>query len=177
MKIRPLVAEDLPQIQQIYANHVLVGTGSWEWEPPSLAEMTTRAHSVEEKGLPFLVAEVALQIVGYAYASPYRPRAGYRFTLEDSVYLHPEFSKQGIGLQLLQELLAQCGALGYREMIAVIGDSANHSSIRLHERAGFVEVGVFRNIGFKFGRYLDSVYMQAQLNAPDNTPLDPSNIP
>ena len=177
MKIRTLVDEDLPQIQQIYAYHVLHGTGSWEWEPPSLAEMTARAKSVREKELPFLVAEVAEQIAGYAYASLYRPRAGYRFTLEDSVYLHPEFSKQGIGLQLLQELLAQCRALGYRDMIAVIGDSANLASIRLHERAGFVEVGVFRNIGFKFGRYLDSVYMQAQLNAPENPPLDPSNIP
>lgn len=166
MKIRTLVDEDLPQIQQIYAHHVLHGTGSWEWEPPSLAEMTARAKSVREKELPFLVAEVAEQIAGYAYASLYRPRAGYRFTLEDSVYLHPEFSKQGIGLQLLQELLAHSGALGYREMIAVIGDSANLASIRLHERAGFVEVGVFRNIGFKFGRFLDSVYMQAQLNAP-----------
>ena len=166
MKIRTLAAEDLPQIQQIYAHHVLHGTGSWEWEPPSLAEMTARAKSVREKELPFLVAEVAEQIAGYAYASLYRPRAGYRFTLEDSVYLHPEFSKQGIGLQLLQELLAHSGALGYREMIAVIGDSANLASIRLHERAGFVEVGVFRNIGFKFGRFLDSVYMQAQLNAP-----------
>ncbi len=176
MKIRTLVAEDLPQIQLIYAHHVLYGTGSWEWEPPSLEEMTARAKSVQEKGLPYLVAEVTEKIVGYAYVSPYRSREGYRFTLEDSVYLHPEFSKQGIGLQLLQELLAQCGALGYREMIAVIGDSANHSSIRLHERAGFVEVGVFRNIGFKFGRYLDSVYMQAQLNAPDNPPLNPSNI-
>ena len=177
MKIRTLVAEDLPQIQQIYAHHVLHGTGSWEWEPPSLEEMNARAQSIQEKGLPFLVAEVAGKITGYAYASPYRPRAGYRFTLEDSVYLHPEFSKQGIGLQLLQELLAQSGALGYREMIAVIGDSANLASIRLHERAGFVEVGVFRNIGFKFGRYLDSVYMQAQLIAPGNSPLDPSNIP
>ena len=126
--------------------------------------MTARAKSVQEKGLPYLVAEVTEKIVGYAYVSPYRSREGYRFTLEDSVYLHPEFSKQGIGLQLLQELLAQCGALGYREMIAVIGDSANHSSIRLHKRAGFVEVGVFRNIGFKFGRFLDSVYMQTQLN-------------
>ncbi len=170
MKIRPLVAEDLPQIQQIYAHHVLHGTGSWEWEPPSLAEMTARAQSVQERKLPYLVAEVAKKIAGYAYASPYRPRAGYRFTLEDSVYLHPEFSKQGIGLQLLQKLLAQSGALGYREMIAVIGDSANLASIRLHERAGFVEVGVFRNIGFKFGRYLDSVYMQAQLDAPENHP-------
>ena len=170
MKIRTLVAEDLPQILQIYAHHVLHGTGSWEWEPPSLEEMNARAQSVQEKGLPFLVAEVAGKITGYAYASPYRPRAGYRFTLEDSVYLHPEFSKQGIGLQLLQELLAQSGALGYREMIAVIGDSANLASIRLHERAGFVEVGVFRNIGFKFGRYLDSVYMQAQLDAPENHP-------
>ena len=163
MKIRPLVADDLPQIHQIYAHHVVHGTGSWEWEPPSLEKMTVRAQSVQEKGLPFLVAEVAEQIAGYAYASPYRPRAGYRFTLVDSVYLHPEFSKQGIGLQLLQELLAQCRSLGYREMIAVIGDSANHSSIRLHERAGFMEVGVFRNIGFKFGRYLDSVYMQTHL--------------
>ena len=170
MKIRPLAAEDLPQIQQIYAHHVLHGTGSWEWEPPSLAEMTARAQSVQERKLPYLVAEVAEKIVGYAYASPYRPRAGYRFTLEDSVYLHPEFSKQGIGLQLLQKLLTQSGALGYREMIAVIGDSANLASIRLHERAGFVEVGVFRNIGFKFGRYLDSVYMQAQLDAPENHP-------
>ena len=170
MKIRPLVADDLPQIHQIYAYHVVHGTGSWEWEPPSLEKMTVRAQSVQEKGLPFLVAEVAGKITGYASASPSRPRAGYRFTLEDSVYLHPEFSKQGIGLQLLQELLAQSGVLGYREMIAVIGDSANLASIRLHERAGFVEVGVFRNIGFKFGRYLDSVYMQAQLDAPENHP-------
>ena len=176
MKIRPLVADDLPPIQQIYAHHVLHGTGSWEWEPPSLVEMTNRAQAVQKKGLPYLVAEVAEQIAGYAYASPYRPRAGYRFTLEDSVYLHPEFSKQGIGLQLLQELLAQCGALGYREMIAVVGDSANHASIRLHERAGFLEVGVFQNIGFKFGHFLDSVYMQAQLNAPENSPVNPSNI-
>ena len=133
--------------------------------------------SCSKKWAAFLVAESTEQIAGYAYASPYRPRAGYLFTLEDSVYLHPEFSKQGIGLLLLQELLSQCGALGYREMIAVIGDSANHASIRLHERAGFVEVGVFRNIGFKFGRFLDSVYMQAQLNAPENPPLNPSNIP
>ena len=125
--------------------------------------MTARAQSVQEKKLPYLVAEVAEQFAGFAYASPYRPRAGYRFTLEDSVYLHPEFSKQGIGIQLLQKLQAQSGALGYREMIAVIGDSANLASIRLHERAGFVEVGVFRNIGFKFGRYLDSVYMQTHL--------------
>ncbi len=177
MKIRPLVAEDLPQLQQIYTHHVLHGTGSWEWEPPSLVEMTDRAQAVQEKGLPYLVAESTEQIAGYAYASPYRLRAGYRFTLEDSVYLHPEFSKQGIGLLLLQELLSQCGALGYREMIAVIGDSANHASIRLHERAGFVEVGVFRNIGFKFGRFLDSVYMQAQLNAPENPAVSPYNIP
>jgi len=177
LKIRPLVADDLPQIQQIYAHHVLHGTGSWEWEPPSLAEITDRAQSVQEKGLPYLVAEVAEQIAGYAYASPYRPRAGYRFTLEDSVYLHPEFSKQGIGLQLLKKLQAQCGALGYREMIAVIGDSANYASIRLHERAGFIEVGVFHNIGFKFGHFLDSVYMQAQLKASGITPLHPSIIP
>ena len=168
MKIRPLVAEDLPQLQQIYAHHVLHGTGSWEWEPPSLVEMTDRAQSVQKNGLPYLVAESTEQIAGYAYASPYRPRTGYRFTLEDSVYLHPEFSKQGIGLLLLQELMLQCGTLGYREMIAVIGDSDNHASIRLHERAGLVEVGVFRNIGFKLGRFLDSVHMQAQLNAPEN---------
>ena len=96
-------------------------------------------------------------------ASPYRPRAGYRFTLEDSAYLHPEFSRQGIRLQLLQELLAQSGALGYREMIAVIGDLANYFSIRLRERAGFVEVGLFWNIGFKFDRFLNSVYLQANL--------------
>ena len=115
MKIRPLVADDLPQIQQIYAHHVMHGIGSWEWEPPSLKKMTVWAQSDQEKGLPFLVAEVAEQITGYAYASPYRPRADYRFTLEDSVYLHPEFRKQGIGLQLLQELLAQCRSLGYRE--------------------------------------------------------------
>ena len=115
------------------------GIGSWEWEPPSLKKMTVWAQSDQEKGLPFLVAE---QITGYAYASPYRPRAAYRFTPEDSVYLHPEFRKQGIGLQLLQELLAQSRSLGYREMIAVIGDSANHSSICLHERAGLMEVGV-----------------------------------
>ena len=112
MKIRPLVADDLPQIQQIYAHHVMHGTGSWEWEPPSLEKMTVWAQSDQEKGLPFLVAEVAEQIAGYAYASPYRPRAAYRFTLEDCVYLHLEFRKQGIGLRLLQKLLAQCRSLG-----------------------------------------------------------------
>ena len=124
MKIRSLAAEDLPQIQQIYVHHVLHGTGSWEWEPPSLAEMTARAQSVQERKLPYLVAEVAEKIAGYAYASPYRPRAGYRFTLEDSVYLHPEFSKQGSGFNSCRNYW-RSWALGYREMIAVIGDSAN----------------------------------------------------
>ena len=177
MKIRTLVAEDLPQIQQIYAHHVLHGTGSWEWEPPKPCGNDRSGPVSPRKEATLSCCGSCQKIAGYAYASPYRPRAGYLFTLEDSVYLHPEFSKQGIGLQLLQKLLAQSGALGYREMIAVIGDSANLASIRLHERAGFVEVGVFRNIGFKFGRYLDSVYMQVQLNAPENFPLDPSNIP
>ena len=97
MKIRLLVAEDLPQLQQIYAHHVLHGTGSWEWEPPSLAEMTDRAQAVQKNGLPYLVAESTEQIAGYAYASPYRPRAGYRFTLEDSVYLIQNSASKGLG--------------------------------------------------------------------------------
>ncbi|MGA1600146.1 MAG: GNAT family N-acetyltransferase [bacterium] len=166
MRIRPLAPEDLPSVQEIYAHHVLQGTGTWEWEPPSLEEMQARAHNLVNAGLPYLIADVEGQIAGYAYAGPFRPRTGYRHTLEDSVYLHPGFTGQGLGPALLRELVRRCAALGYREMIAVIGDSANQRSIRMHEKVGFVEVGVLKNVGFKFERFLDSVYMQVHLNPP-----------
>ena len=134
--------------------------------------MTARAQSVQEKELPFLVAEVAEQIAGYAYASPYRPRAGYRFTLEDSVYVAPDAVSAGVGSALLAELITRCTDLGYRQMIAIIGDTANHASIRLHAKHGFVDAGTIEAVGFKFGRWVDLVWMQRPLNGGGASPPD-----
>jgi phosphinothricin acetyltransferase len=119
--------------------------------------MTVRVESVQEKGMPYIVVEVFEQIAGYAYESSYRPKAGYRFTLKDSKCLNPKFSKNGIGINLLMQLLRRCKASGYREIVAVIRNFTNHTLISLHEQAGFVEVDVFHNIGFKFRRFFDSI--------------------
>ncbi len=151
----------------IYSHHVRQGTGSFELEPPDADEIARRRAAVLERGLPHLVAELEGRVVGYAYAGAYRPRPAYRFTVESSVYVHPDLQGRGIGRALLGALIESCGREGCRQMIAVIGDSANISSIRLHEHFGFRRVGVLEDVGFKFGRWLDTVLMQRKLYADD----------
>ncbi len=150
-------------LQRIYAHHVLHGFGSFEETPPDAAEMERRRDAVQDEGLPYLVAEWAGEILGFAYAGRYRPRAAYRFTVEDSVYVAPEAMGQGLGRRLLAGVIARAEAAGMRQMIAVIGDSANLGSIRLHERLGFAQAGVFKAVGWKRERWLDSVLMQRRL--------------
>ncbi|MEA2892424.1 MAG: hypothetical protein QOI05_3217 [Bradyrhizobium sp.] len=161
--IRPATEADLPAVTDIYAHAVLHGTATFELIPPDLAEMTRRFTSLMDGGYPYLVASIEGRVVGYAYAGPYRPRPAYRFTVENSVYLQPAIHRRGIGLQLLQRLIADCKARGYRQIIAVIGDSANAGSIGVHSRTGFTMIGTHPNVGFKFGRWLDIVMMQRAL--------------
>jgi len=170
--IRRAEAGDVPAIQAIYAHHVLHGVASFEEEPPDQAEMARRLDEVRGRGLPYLVAQEGPgsgAILGYAYAGPYRARPAYRYSLEDSVYVVPGKGRRGIGSALLAALIERCAALGYRQMIAVIGDSANEGSIRLHARHGFRTVGVLTSVGFKHGRWVDSVLMQRALGAGDET--------
>ena len=161
--IRPATEADLPAVTEIYAHAVLHGTATFELIPPNLTEMTRRFTSLMDGGYPYLVATLEGRVVGYAYAGPYRPRPAYRFTVENSVYLQPAIHRRGIGLQLLQRLITACEARGYRQMIAVIGDSANAGSIGVHARCGFQMIGTHPNVGFKFGRWLDTVMMQRAL--------------
>jgi phosphinothricin acetyltransferase len=161
--IRPAAEADVAAVQTIYAHHVRTGTGSFEEEPPDVAEMAARRAAIVGRCLPYLVAEAAGRVIGFAYAGPFRPRAAYRFTLEDSIYVDPTATGCGLGRALLATLVAEATHLGYRQMIAVIGDSANASSIALHARAGFCEVGRLSRAGFKFGRWLDVVFMQRGL--------------
>jgi phosphinothricin acetyltransferase len=167
--LRPATAADLPAIQAIYAHHVLRGTGTFELEPPSLAEMAQRQAAIAGAGLPFLVGETGGAVAGYAYAGPFRARPAYRFLVEDSIYLHPDWLGRGLGRALLDRLLAESEAWGARQMAAVIGDSANQASIRLHAAAGFAHTGTLRAVGYKFGRWLDVVFMQRALGAGDQT--------
>lgn len=172
MIIRPSTIADLAAAQAIYAHHVRTGTASFELEPPSLDEMGRRRAALVDKGLPWLVAEDAeCGVVGYAYAGPYRTRPAYDWTLEDSIYVHPDHPGRGIGKALLTRLLADSTALGYRQMIAVIGDSANAGSIGLHRACGFVDAGVLKSVGWKFGRWIDSVLMQRPLGLGDGEPI------
>jgi len=170
MCVRGSVDADVASIAAIYAHHVLHGTASFEAEAPSAAEMGQRRADILARGLPYLVAERDGAILGYAYAGPYRPRAAYRHTVEDSIYLRADAIGQGIGRRLLHELVVRCEALGLRQMIAVVGDSASVASIRLHESLGFRILGVLRSVGHKHGRWLDSVLLQRALGAGDATP-------
>ncbi|MEW6766855.1 MAG: N-acetyltransferase family protein [Pseudomonadota bacterium] len=165
LKIRPATPEDLPAITAIYDHAVRTGTATFEIEPPDLSEMTRRYRALIDSNSPYLVAVSDAQIAGYAYAGTYRPRPAYRFTVEDSVYLAPEYQRRGIGAALLDELIVQSEKRGYRQMIAVIGDSANAGSIAVHTKAGFEMIGTHPNVGFKFGRWLDTVMMQRALGA------------
>lgn len=164
MLLRDALLEDLPAIAAIYSHHVRTGTGSFEEEPPSVEIMTQRWRAVTNRNLPWLVAEIEGMVAGYAYARPYHERSAYRFTLEDAVYIAPDAARSGLGRALLSNVLARCASDGYRQMIAIIGDSANAGSIGLHESLGFRHVGVLRNVGVKFGRSLDSVLMQRELS-------------
>ena len=161
--IRPAAAADIAAITAIYAHAVQHGTASFEVAPPDESEMASRFRGLADAGFPYLVAALEGAVRGYAYAGPYRTRLAYRYTLEDSIYVAPEFHGRGIGRALLDRLLAEATTRGFRQMIAVIGDSAQIASIALHRAAGFRMVGTFEAIGFKFGRWLDTVLMQRPL--------------
>ena len=169
LAIRSAGPDDIDAIQRIYAHHVLKGSASFEELPPDAVELERRRRDVVSRGLPYLTALIDHAIVGYAYLTPYRPRSAYRFTVEDSIYLAPGHERQGIGGRLLGNLIETATALGMRQMLAVIGDSANRGSIALHERHGFAHVGTFRSVGFKHGGWLDSVLMQRALGPGDAT--------
>jgi L-amino acid N-acyltransferase YncA len=161
--IRPSRDEDVAAIVAIYAHHVLHGLASFEEVPPPADEIGRRRAAILEGGLPYLVAEREGRVVGYCYAGPFRPRIGYRFTLEDSIYIDAAEVGRGIGRRLLQPVIEQCTELGYRQMVAVIGGRETVASIRLHERLGFAQMGVLNAVGFKFGRWVDIVLMQRAL--------------
>jgi L-amino acid N-acyltransferase YncA len=163
--IRPSAPTDLPALTRIYGHAVMHGTGTFETDAPDESEIARRRDDVLGKGLPWLVAVREDSVLGYAYANQFRPRLAYRFCLEDSIYLDPAAQGQGIGRMLLAELLAQCEARGARQMLAVIGDSANAGSIGVHRGCGFESTGVFKAAGWKFDRWLDVVLMQRSLGA------------
>jgi L-amino acid N-acyltransferase YncA len=167
--IRPSLDADLPAIQAIYAHHVLHGTGTFETESPSVADMAMRRADVLAKKLPWLVLESGGVVQGYAYANWFKPRAAYRFSVEDSIYMAADAAGKGWGKLLLTELLAQLERGGVRKTMAVIGDSANASSIGLHRACGFTDVGVFKSCGWKFGQWRDIVLMEKTLGAGDTT--------
>lgn len=176
-RIRGVRESDLPSITRIYAHEVLHGAASYETVPPDLDTMRQRLTAVLSAGYPYLAADASGEFAGFAYASSYRAREGYRWTVEDSVYVDPDFHRRGIGRALLAELIARCTALGYRQMVAVIGDGANQASIALHERAGFAMAARFPAMGWKFGRWLDNVQMQRALGDGHLTAPGASALP
>jgi phosphinothricin acetyltransferase len=168
--LRPSQEPDLPAITAIYGHHVLHGSGTFETEPPTLADMRARRAEVLERHLPFLVAEDGGRILGFAYCNWFKPRPAYRFSAEDSIYLAPDAHRRGLGRALLAELAAQAQAAGVRKLIAVIGDSANAGSIGVHRSVGFEQVGVLKSCGWKFERWLDVVLMEKTLGAGNSRP-------
>ncbi len=170
--VRDTTEADMAVVRDIYAHHVLNGLATFEEVPPSVEELLSRRAGVLGLGLPYLVAQTDGRIVGYSYASPYRPRAAYRFTVEDSVYVADGFGGRGIGTALLTALISRCEAGPWRQMLAVIGDSNNGGSIALHGRLGFRPVGTLPSVGFKLGRWVDTVFMQRTLGAGDSLPPD-----
>lgn len=168
--IRNSTTEDIAEIQKIYAHHVLTGTASFELDPPGVDEMSARRDDVLKNGFPYLTATRDGKLVGYAYVNLFRTRPAYRFTVENSIYLSADHIGQGVGKKLLAELIQRCEAVGSRQMVAVIGDSANTASIGLHASMGFRFAGVLRSSGWKFGRWLDTVTMQRDLGPGDSTP-------
>lgn len=171
--IRPSRDADLPAITSIYAHHVQHGTGTFELEPPSPADMAARRAEVLARGLPWLVLEEQGEVLGYAYCNWFKPRPAYRFSAEDSIYLAESARGRGLGQQLLAELSRQAEQAGVRKLIAVIGDSGNAGSIGVHRRAGFEHVGIIRSCGWKFGRWLDIVLMEKVLGEGDRSAPTP----
>ena len=170
--IRDATPADIPIVQSIYAQHVLHGLASFEEVPPDAAEMDRRYREIVGRNLPYVVAESDGRVAGYAYAAPYRTRPAYRYTVEDSVYIAPDAVGRGLGRAALAEVIRRAAALGYRQMIAVIGDSGNLPSIRLHEAMGFRHSATLQSVGFKLGRWVDSVLMQLRLGVGDSVPPD-----
>jgi L-amino acid N-acyltransferase YncA len=173
VSVRDSTDRDVPAIHAIYGHHVLHGLGSFEEVPPSLDEIARRRAEILAKGLPYLVAVGADGgVLGYCYAGPYRTRAAYRFTLENSVYIAPDATRRGVGKRLLTELIQRCTALGYRQMVAIIGDSGNTGSIGLHAMLGFHKIGNIEAVGWKHGRWVDSLVMQRVLGPGSTIPPD-----
>jgi L-amino acid N-acyltransferase YncA len=176
--IRNASETDLNRIAAIYADAVEHGTASYELEPPTRSEMGTRFAVLTSSGYPYIVAEIDGGIVGYAYASAFRPRPAYRFIVEDSVYVAPEAKGQGVGRALLERLIADTEALGFRQIVAVIGDGRPESpSVKLHEKAGFRHSGKLEGSGYKHGRWLDTVFMQLAMNGGSDMDPDPDSLP
>ncbi|MGA3843105.1 GNAT family N-acetyltransferase [Ralstonia nicotianae] len=162
--VRPARLADLPAIAAIYAHHVRTGTASFEIDPPDLAEMTRRFQTLQDTGMPYLVAQTGRKLLGFAYAGPHRARQAYRHTVEDSIYLDAAARGRGVGTLLLEALVRECVASGFRQIVAVVGGGQeNLGSMRLHARCGFREVGVLAGVGYKFDRWLDVVLMQRTL--------------
>lgn len=172
LRLRDCTPDDLAGVHAIYVEAVLTGTASFELEPPSPEEMQARWTAITGAGYPYLVALAGDEVAGYAYAGAYRPRRAYRGTVENSVYVHKDCRGMGVGRALLAELIARCEAAGFRQMVAVIGDSANHGSVGLHRALGFADAGVLRSVGWKHGQWLDSVLMQRPLGPGDDTPFE-----
>lgn len=176
--IRPTLDADLPAITEIYADAVLNGTATYEVAPPDLAEMTARFAALRGPGFPHLVAEREERVLGFAYASPFRARPAYRFLVEDSVYVAPNAKGHGVGRLLLQRLIDAAAELGFRQMVAVIGDSQRQSpSVKLHAGLGFTDVGKLPATGYKHGRWLDTGFMQLSLSEDAKAPPDPDSLP
>ena len=175
--VRDAWDEDLGAIARIYARHVREGLATFEEIPPTIAELRARRTAILEAGLPYLVAELRAEVVGYAYASAYRPRPAYRYTVEDSVYVEEDSCGQGIGSALLGALIERCEAGPWRQMLAVIGHSGNRGSIALHRRFGFRTTGTFASVGFKLGRWVDTVLMQRPLGPGDRSPPASTDAP
>lgn len=169
MLVRNAADADLPAIQSIYAHWVTHGTGSFELDPPTEDEMGKRRADVLSKALPYLIAEDAGVVQAYAYANWFRPRPAYRFSVENSVYVHPDARRSGVARLLMAELMTRCEQAGARQMVAVIGDSANTGSVGLHTAMGFRLIGTLQSTGWKFDRWLDTVFMQRQLGLGDTS--------
>ena len=176
MIIRDLQPADMGAVAAIYGHHVLTGFGSFEEAPPSPETLAERAASVHALGLPYLVADDD-GVIGFAYASSFRPRPGYRFSAEDSVYVAQHAAGRGVGRALLQAIIDRCAAMGLRQLMAIIGDSGNSASIGLHRALGFSQIGLARSAGFKHGRWVDIVWMQRPLNDGDDSPPTGHGLP
>lgn len=173
LTIREAAPADVPAIAALYADEVRDRVNTYEYDPPEAAEMLARMQAIVAAGYPYLVAETGGEFAGYAYAGSFRARAAYRTTVENSVYVVAGMQGRGIGAALLQALIDDCAARGFRQMVSVIGDPGNAASIRLHERLGFVHIGTFPSIAFKQDRWLDTVFMQRALGCGSDTPPSP----